>query len=49
MRGGKGAGEGKEKYVCLDVQGFRSVCQNVGRANEIRALEVIEYGYVKST
>ena len=30
-------------------EGFRSVCRNVGRANQIRAFKVIEYGYVKST
>ena len=41
---GGGGREGK-----IRLQGFRSVCRNVGRANQIRAFKVIEHGYVKST
>ena len=41
----RGRGKGRKT---IRLVGFRSVC-HVGRANEIRAFKVIEYGYIKST
>ena len=45
----RGRGKGRKNTSGKMCKVFRSVCRNVGRANEIRAFKVIEYGYVKST
>ena len=47
---GKGGGGRNEKIRLVTyVPGFRSICRNVGRANQIWAFKVIEYCCVKFT
>ena len=46
MRGERGRGKGRKN---TSGKMCKSVCRNVGKANQIRAFKVIEYGYVKST
>ena len=45
--GERGRGKGRKNTSGKMCTGFRSVCRNVGRANEIRAFKVIDIRFCK--